>query len=193
MKRNIFLSFKPEFFRPILYGIKKYEYRKRFCKEKVRAYLYLSSPVHEVIGVMELGEPLLIGEVIKSVDNNSLAYRRLNNCLDNREQYAIPIESLKLYKTPVPISKIKKINPDFFVPHSYLNIENHSNIFEFLNDQEMYTKEFHHEHKDIYIDNIGATCKEMEMSDEFKVKDKEYTSEKKYDIIKSGYLTRREK
>ena len=41
-KKNIFLSFRPEFFRPILYDIKKYEYRKRFCDEPTCAYLYLS-------------------------------------------------------------------------------------------------------------------------------------------------------
>ena len=32
-KRKKFLSFRPEFFRPILYDIKKYKYRKRFCDE----------------------------------------------------------------------------------------------------------------------------------------------------------------
>ena len=29
--KEIFLSFRPEYFKPLLYGIKKYEYRKRFC------------------------------------------------------------------------------------------------------------------------------------------------------------------
>lgn len=55
MKKQIFLSFKPNFFRPILYDIKKYEYRKRFCKEATTAYLYLSAPLQVVIGVMEMG------------------------------------------------------------------------------------------------------------------------------------------
>lgn len=40
MKKTIFLSFRPEFFRPILYGIKMYEYRKRFCEKPTTAYLY---------------------------------------------------------------------------------------------------------------------------------------------------------
>ncbi|MEG1009585.1 MAG: hypothetical protein RSF67_07240, partial [Clostridia bacterium] len=59
MKRKIFLSFRPEFFRPIFYDIKKYEYRKRFCKEATTAYLYLSSPCQKVIGIMELGVPIM--------------------------------------------------------------------------------------------------------------------------------------
>src|SRR5690554_5039456 len=101
MKRELFLSFRPEFFRPILYGIKKYEYRKRFCKEPVKAYLYLSSPIREIIGIMELGQPLIINEIINNIDKQTQAYTRLENCLKNREQYAIPIESLRLYKKPI--------------------------------------------------------------------------------------------
>lgn len=73
MKRKIFLSFRPEFFRPILYGIKKYEYRKRFCKESVTAYLYLSTPVKEIIGIIELGQPLIIKEIISDIDKKTLA------------------------------------------------------------------------------------------------------------------------
>lgn len=64
MKKPIFLSFRPEFFRPILYDIKKYEYRKRFCKEPTTAYLYLSAPIQEVIGIMELGVPIMTKDII---------------------------------------------------------------------------------------------------------------------------------
>ena len=35
-----------------------YEYRKRFCDEPTTAYLYLSAPVQEVVGIMELGKPI---------------------------------------------------------------------------------------------------------------------------------------
>ena len=56
--KEIFLSFRPEYFKPLLYGIKKYEYRKRFCDEETRAYLYLSGKSRQVVGVMELGRPI---------------------------------------------------------------------------------------------------------------------------------------
>ena len=32
--KEIFLSFRPEYFKPLLYGIKKYEYRKIKAKRK---------------------------------------------------------------------------------------------------------------------------------------------------------------
>ena len=56
--KEILLSFKVEYFRPLLYGIKKYEYRKRFCDEETKAYLYLSGKSRQVIGILELGKPI---------------------------------------------------------------------------------------------------------------------------------------
>ena len=32
--KTIFLNFGPEYFKPVLYGLKKYEYRKRWCNEE---------------------------------------------------------------------------------------------------------------------------------------------------------------
>ena len=82
-KKNIFLSFRPEFFRPILYDIKKYEYRKRFCDEPTCAYLYLSSPVKKVIGIMQLGKPIHMDQIIENYDVNSVIYSRIESCLNN--------------------------------------------------------------------------------------------------------------
>jgi len=193
MKRNIFLSFRPEFFRPILYGIKKYEYRKRFCKESTRAYLYLSSPVQEVIGIMELGIPIMIEEAVETYSKEHPAYKRLIQCIENGEKFAIPIESLQLYKQPVSIDTIKQLEPDFFVPQCYLNIENYPKVYNYLNKQEMYEKEFTNDHNNIYEYNIGSSCREMETTEEFKRKDNIYLKDEKYKIIKSGYLLKGEK
>lgn len=82
MKREIFLSFRPEFFRPILYNLKKYEYRKRFCNEPTTAYLYLSAPVQEVIGIMELGKPLIITEKINDYEKGTIIYDRINQSIE---------------------------------------------------------------------------------------------------------------
>lgn len=190
MERKIFLSFRQEFFRPILYDIKKYEYRKRFCKEPTTAYLYLSSPVQEVIGIMELGTPLFIQDEILKYNKNTPIYNRIQKNIDNGELFAIPIKSLQLYKKPISIRKLKELEPNFSVPQCYLNIENFPKIFDFLNKQEMYEKEFYNDHKKIYEDNFGMSCKEMELTMEFQKKDKEYLNNSKYEIIKSGYINK---
>lgn len=56
--KEIFLSFRPEYFKPLLYGLKRYEYRKRFCDEETRAYLYLSGKSRQVVWVLDLGRPM---------------------------------------------------------------------------------------------------------------------------------------
>lgn len=190
MKRKIFLSFRPEFFRPILYNIKMYEYRKRFCDEPTTAYLYLSYPVQEVIGIMELGKPLNTIEQLKKYKPGSKIYERINCCVEGGEKFAIPIESLQLFKKPINIIKLKEIDSKFNVPHCYLNIENFKKVYTFLNNQEMYEKEYCNLHNCVYENNFCMSCKEMEHTDEFIKKDLEYVRNEKYNIIKSGYITR---
>lgn len=192
-KSKIFLSFRPEFFRPILYDIKKYEYRKRFCNESTTAYLYLSSPVREVIGIMELGIPLKIPEIIKEFDINSNTYRRLEQNLNNGEIFAIPIEIIQLYKTPISIEEIKEVDSNFHVPQCYLNIEKFPSVYSMLLNYPKYDKEFYNNHSFLYNDNLGMSCKEMELTSEFIKKDKIYINEKKYSLIKCGYINKQEK
>lgn len=189
-KRKIFLSFRPEFFRPILYNIKKYEYRKRFCNEPVTAYLYLSSPIREVIGIMELGTPINTSMLIEKFDNKSSVYKRLNQNLNNKENFVIPIESLQLYKEPIALEHIKEIEPNFFVPQSYLNIGKFSKLHSMLLNYPMYEKEFNNDHSFLYEDNLGMSCKEMELTAEFIKKDKIYKNKIKYSIIKCGYINK---
>lgn len=191
MKRKIFLSFRPEFFRPILYNIKMYEYRKRFCDEPTTAYLYLSAPVQEVVGIMELGKPIHTTKQIENYDKNSIIYNRIKQCIENGEKFAIPIESLQLFKKPISIKKLKEIDGSFNVPQCYLNIENFPNIYTYLTSQELYDKEYVNNHTKLYEDNFCMTCMEMEGTNEFKLKDSQYNKNSKYDIIKAGYITRR--
>lgn len=189
-KKNIFLSFRPEFFRPILYDIKKYEYRKRFCEEPTCAYLYLSSPVKKVIGIMELGKPIHMNEIIKNYDVNSLIYSRIESCLKGGEKFAIPIESFTLFKTPVSFKKLKNIDEHFSAPRCYLNLKNYPMVFNYLKMQDCYDVEFFNSHSQIYENNFAMTCKEMEQTEEFLEKDKLYTSQRKYDIVECGYITK---
>ncbi len=191
MKKDIFLSFRPEFFRPILYDIKKYEYRKRFCDESTRAFLYLSAPVKKVIGIMELGKPIHMDEIINNYEKNSIIYSRIKTCLDGKEKYAIPIISFKLYKKPISFEMLKNIDINFSVPQCYLNLKNYPEIYEYLINQDIYEEEFYNKHDHIYEDNFAMTCKEMELTEEFIKKDAKYTSDKKYEFVECGYINRR--
>lgn len=184
MKRVIFLSFRPEFFRPILYGIKKYEYRKRFCNEATTAYLYLSSPIREVIGIVEFGKPLIIDELILRYSDNLKINNRLLRCKNNLEKYAIPIESLQLFKNPIPIALLKNMFPSFSVPYSYLNLKNNMEVLNYLQSQPFDDVLFKHSHESVCEENIGVYCSEMESTIEYQEKDKYFRSNANFDKIK---------
>lgn len=191
LKKNIFLSFRPEFFRPILYGMKKYEYRKRFCKEPTTAYLYLSSPVQEVIGVVEFLEPLIAEELLVNYSESNQVYSRLKRSIDSGEQYIIPIKSLRLFEKPIPISELKKINAKFCVPQCYCNLENQKDIFEYLKSQTLMTKEFEHDHSKIFEENLCVLCSEMEEMREYKKQDDIFRKDPRYANVKCTSLTER--
>lgn len=68
--KKILLSFQPYWAEKIMQGTKIYEYRKRFCNEPVIAYMYVSTPVKAITGIIELGQRIpLISSSKKSKGN----------------------------------------------------------------------------------------------------------------------------
>lgn len=56
--KKLLLGFQPYWVEKIMNGEKIYEYRKRFCNESVIAYMYVSTPVKAVTGIIHLGKSL---------------------------------------------------------------------------------------------------------------------------------------
>ena len=53
------MSIKPEYVDKIFSGEKKYEYRKRMCKEKIDTIIvYSSSPIQKVVGELKIKQVL---------------------------------------------------------------------------------------------------------------------------------------
>ena len=58
-RRNIVLPIKPSYADKILSGEKKYEYRKRLCKDSIdKIYIYATSPVKRIIGEVKVLQKL---------------------------------------------------------------------------------------------------------------------------------------
>ena len=53
--RTMLLSFKPEWFDKIKEGNKIFEYRRTFPDEEIMAYMYVSSPMMQIVGRIHLG------------------------------------------------------------------------------------------------------------------------------------------
>ena len=56
---KILMSIKPEYVDKIFSGEKKYEYRKRMCKEQIDTIIvYSSSPIQKVVGELKIKQVL---------------------------------------------------------------------------------------------------------------------------------------
>ena len=137
---------------------------------------------------MELEKPLISEELIKSYGEGSSVYDRLQRAINNGEHYIIPIKSLALFETPIPIRELKEINPDFFIPQCYCNLEKQKNIFEYLKGQKLLKPEFCNDHSIIYEENLGVLCREMEEMQEYKEKDAKFRNDPKYNKIRCTSL-----
>lgn len=166
--KEIFLSFRPEYFKPLLYGIKKYEYRKKFCDEETKAYLYLSGKSRQVIGVMELGKPVRLDFTRENYLNYPETLKRVDGYILNKDINAVPIKSLALFDKPIDLNDIRKEIPNFMPPQMYFVLDNHPKLKSFLEKQHLNEKLFVHNHNEIYYDNLAMSVSELEKTDEFR-------------------------
>lgn len=165
--KEIFLSFRPEYFEPILYGMKKYEYRKRFCNEETKAYLYLSGKERVVVGVMELGVPIRMDKT----RNNYLDYpetlRRVDEYIIKRNINAVPIKALSLYEKPISLDEIRDVIDGFMPPQMYYVLDHHLDLKELLESRKLKERLFFHNHNQIYYDNLALSVSEMMATEDF--------------------------
>lgn len=166
--KEIFLSFRPEYFKPLLYGIKKYEYRKRFCDEETKAYSYLSGKSRQVVGIMELGKPIRLDLTRDNYLDYPETLKRVDEYILNNDINAIPIKSLALFDHPINLDEIRNVIPNFMPPQMYFVLDNHPKLKSLLEHHLVNEKIFVHSHDEIYYDNLAMSVSELEKTDEFK-------------------------
>lgn len=123
---NVLLSIKPRYVERIMKGIKKYEFRKVWFRNKDvnTVYIYVTSPIKKIVGRFE------VGDIIE--DNPEVLWQELKNYsgIDEREFFsyfngsnrgvAIGINDLEIFKEPLdPFDHI----PDFVPPQSFRYID----------------------------------------------------------------------
>jgi len=166
--KEIFLSFKSEYIKPVLYGLKKYEYRRRFCSEETIAYLYLSGKVKKVIGILELGSPIRLDLTRKNYINFPETLKRIDNYIEDKVLNAIPIKSFSFFTNPLSLEEIRKNIPNFMPPQMYYILDNQPELNKLLKKLEVKPKLFIHPHDKIYYDNLALSVSEIKKSPEFK-------------------------
>ena len=153
--KEILLSFHPRAYGPLYDGIKMYEYRRRFCGEETKAYLYLSGKERKIVGVMMLGEKIRLDHTRDDYLKYPDTLKRVDEYIALGDINAIPIKSLTLFKEPITLDEIRESVPEFRPPRMYYVLNDDTPIRKILKDRELDEPLFIHKHEDIYYDNLG--------------------------------------
>lgn len=104
--RTMLISFKPYVYDKIKAGTKIYEHRAVFPDEPIKAYMYISSPVKAITGILYLSNKQYLSDWKDKYNNNPEAVKRIDEFMqlnkvvmqidEFRETNAIPLETLRV-------------------------------------------------------------------------------------------------
>lgn len=120
-RRNIVLPIKPSYADKILSGEKKYEYRKRLCKDSIdKIYIYATSPVKRIIGEVKVLQKLnqekkILWEISK--EESGVSKEEFLNYFKKTENgCAYYLGEVKKYNQPLTLESIGiKYTPQSYV------------------------------------------------------------------------------
>jgi predicted transcriptional regulator len=132
--RTIILSLNPIPFENIFNGSKKYEYRRKFLKEAISAFIYVSSPVKEMRGYIEFGKPIFdkIDRIAEIAEQEKPGGRQgILKYMEGLEMgFAIPILTFRKIQ-PLSLEELRS-HYNFTAPQSYINLESNPKLEEAL-------------------------------------------------------------
>lgn len=129
-QRTIVLSLQPGPYEEIRSGQKKVEFRRRFMKEPVGAFIYVSSPVKQIKAFIEFGMPEY-EDITKLASISEQLYPGSGESLKTyfsglQSGYAIPILSFTEFS---PLSlEVLKGGYHFSPPQSYMNLSSNPQL-----------------------------------------------------------------
>ena len=129
--RTMLLSFKAEVYKKIVSGEKIFEHRNIFPSEPVKAYLYVSSPISSITGILYLGKKHSIVEWKKQFSYDLAAIQRIDAYLA-KHRYAMEIDKF-IETSVIPLSKLRQDIDKFVVPQMYYYLEG-SNLLSYLEE-----------------------------------------------------------
>ena len=75
--RKMLLSFRPDVYEKIKSGVKIFEHRRNFPDEPIMAYMYVSSPVKAITGVVYLCKRHCLSDWMEDYKEDSNAVTRI--------------------------------------------------------------------------------------------------------------------
>lgn len=119
--RTILLSFKADVYKKVKTGKKIYEHRKFFPDGPIKAYLYVSTPIKSIVGIMHLDNKVEIESWKEkyAYDKNTLA--RIDSYLQCHK-YAMEITDFQ-DTNKIALTQLRNDLPEFVVPQMYYFID----------------------------------------------------------------------
>jgi predicted transcriptional regulator len=127
--RVMLLSFKADVFERVKSGEKIYEHRRVFPDEPVKAYLYVSTPVKSIVGIMRLENKVKIESWKEKYSYDQATVTRIENYL-NKHTVAMEIAEFQMTNA-ISLEQLRKDIPGFVVPQMYYYIEK-SDLLKYL-------------------------------------------------------------
>lgn len=150
--RTMLLSFKADVYKKVISGEKLYEHRKVFPNEPIKAYLYVSSPVKAITGVMYLNNRIKIESWKEEYSFDKATLERIDEYLKHHK-YAMQITRFE-ETNQILLNQLRKEVPGFIVPQMYYFIDG-SPLLEYLeNNLQLTGKIILHDFSDIASEQI---------------------------------------
>lgn len=116
------LSFKLEVYDKIKAGVKIFEHRRNFPNEPIMAYMYVSSPIKAVMGIVYLDNRHDLSQWKKEYAYDLDTVKRIEKY---EKSYRYVMEILEFQETSkISLAELREKVPGFVVPQMYIYLDN---------------------------------------------------------------------
>lgn len=117
------LSFRPDVYEKIKSGVKIFEHRRNFPDEPIMAYMYVSSPVKAITGVVYLGKRHCLSDWLEYYKEDSNAVTRIKEYMETYHyRYAMEIDSFQ-ETSQISLDDLRENIPGFVAPQMYIYLD----------------------------------------------------------------------
>ena len=121
--RKMLLSFRPDVYEKIKSGVKIFEHRRNFPNEPIMAYMYVSSPVKAITGVVYLGKRHCLSDWLEYYKEDSNAVTRIKEYMETYHyKYAMEIDSFQ-ETSQISLDDLRENIPGFVAPQMYIYLD----------------------------------------------------------------------
>lgn len=119
--RTMLLSFKPSVYENIRIGKKIFEHRRSFPNEPIKAYMYVSSPVCAITGILYLGKRHWLSDWEETFSEDLDAVNRIKKYRENY-RFAMEIDEFQ-ETTTLPLKQLRQDLSKFVAPQMYYYLD----------------------------------------------------------------------